>query len=85
VNCNVDEAKRQNDTTLLEVLAVLREELDEVKEKLMDVHTDMNNAERAEVEDDEDEKKLIDSLNGMTAAERDEGKQTDTEVVVDVR
>jgi hypothetical protein len=57
----------------------------EVKEKLMDVHTDMNNAERAEVEDDEDEKKLIDSLNGMTAAERDEGKQTDTEVVVDVR
>jgi hypothetical protein len=80
VHTDVNEAKRQNDTVLLEVLAVVREELDEVKEKLIDALHDMMNAARDKMEEEkkdegdewDDEKMLIDSLPGMTDAERDE-------------
>jgi hypothetical protein len=76
----MNEAKRQNDTGLLEVLAVVREELDEVEEKLIDPLNDMMDAARDKMEEEEkdegdewdDEKMLIDSLPGMTDAERDE-------------
>jgi hypothetical protein len=77
----VDEVKRQNDTVLLEILAVVREELDEVAENFIDDFTAMTNVERAEVvmaeDEDEDEKNPIDSLTGMTAGEKDEMVEKD--------
>jgi hypothetical protein len=44
VHSDVDEVKRQNDTVLLEVLAAVREELDEVAENFIDDFTGITNA-----------------------------------------
>jgi len=82
-------AKYQNDPALFKVLAVVREELDEVEEKLIDSPTGMTYAERAgmahtdedmeksEDEDEESEEKPMNPLLGMTDLERDEVAEKD--------
>ncbi|KAI4650604.1 hypothetical protein J4E93_002961 [Alternaria ventricosa] len=83
-------ARYQNDPALIEVLAVVREELDEVKEKLIDSLTGMTDEERAEMartdednaksedeDEDETEEKPVNPLLGMIDLERDEVVEND--------
>jgi hypothetical protein len=80
----MSKAKYDNDSALLEVLAVVREELDEVEEKLIDSLTGMTDDERAEMaetdndeEKEENEEKPINSLPDMTDLESDEMVEKD--------
>ncbi|KAI4618872.1 hypothetical protein J4E83_005823 [Alternaria metachromatica] len=67
------QARYQNDTGLLEMLALVREELDEVEEKLIDSPTGMTDAERAgTAHTDEDEEKSEDEDEDEDEEENEE-------------
>jgi archaellum component FlaD/FlaE len=53
------QAKRQKNAFMLELLAGVREELDEVEEDFMEELTGMTAAERAEEEEKEDQKNMM--------------------------